>query len=185
MIKKLLLGAIMVTAFLLGCSVVEVGGPRNPYFPLAEGSTWVYEVSGNNRVDTLVCMIKKTNPGIYVWETFSTENPDSVSVLGIDIVDGAEPFDDSTRVRVDSLLSWGGARITLPLEASIVDSGDENVKTPAGIFNQCLLTQGEPDSQANRFDVWLAYDVGPVLIHQLSGDEIIRVYKLLNYQPAE
>lgn len=183
--NKYLLGAVMVTALLLGCSVVEVGGLKNPYFPLAEGNTWVYEVSGNEYVDTLLCTITETQPGIYAWKTWSRNESGSVSLLGVDIVEGSEPFNDSTRIRVDSLLSWDGARITLPLEPSLFNYSNETVKTPAGVFNQCLLAQGQSDTHGNRFDALLAYDVGPVQVFHRSGDRITRIYRLISYQLAE
>ena len=55
MIKNLRFVAFMFFAFLLGCSVVNVGGNAEDYFPMEAGNTWVYEVKTGTKVISIYC----------------------------------------------------------------------------------------------------------------------------------
>ncbi len=188
MVKKCLIYAVMVTVFLLGCSVVEVGGTEDTYFPLAEGNTWVYEVSGERGVDTILCEMIELEPGVFSWDNDIDEryNDTDVHIFLVDGPDSGEPFDDSTKIIVDSLL--GNDRIFRWMGVGDVSDADDHfetskyiVHTPAGEFSDCLLVEGYAHENGNRFDVWFAPGIGPVQVYAWSDNKLVRSFSLIDF----
>ncbi len=182
MIKKIALATIIVSAFLLGCSVVEVGGKRT-FFPLAEGNSWVFNVSGVDE-GTVKCQLNQLNSGLYTWNTeyhYTTERP---AILA-DGSEASDPFSDSVRLIVDSAFNWPNVGI-------IPDGPDEDndnsgciVKTPAGTFENCLLVKGKPNEKLISYDVWFAPNVGPVQIYCWKNNEVAAKYVLTKYSATQ
>lgn len=187
MVKKSFLVAVMVGAFLLGCTVVEVGGIEGIYFPLTDGNTWVYELTQGNQVDTVLCELNEHNPGVYTWSI--THNNGDIYGMAMDGDEGSEPFEDTTKAIIDSLLSdstmmWAGT--TLPIKVSNYPISElVSVQVPAGEFNDCILVEGEPTAVGESYNFWLARDIGPVQIFAFSDNQIIRRFCLIDFRPSE
>jgi len=183
MITKYITVGAVVLAFLLGCSVVEVGGNEDhPYFPLTEGNTWIYEVRGSEGADTMVCELVKRDNGTFGWNSRFTgvaENESGSSIMLADAGDSTEPFDDTAKVASDSVLSWGGVGIIGRKAAR-----SYTIKTLAGTFEGCTLIEGEVNADGVRFDVWLAPGVGPVRVRHWRLEDLIREFDLIKFAPA-
>ncbi len=171
----------MFFAFLLGCSVVNVGGNAEDFFPIKGGNTWVYEVTEGSRVDTLSWKFSQLQQDIYIWENNSKFNGENTT-MGATIVDGIEPFDDSVIVIVDSILIWSGANTIIPLDPENTNQISlPQVKTKYAVYDDCIFVQGTENADGKRFDVWLARDIGPVKVEEKEHGKLVKEFHLLDF----
>lgn len=186
-ITTIIATSVVVLAILLGCSVVEVGGSNNLYFPVAEGNTWVYEVNSIKGTRTFVCEMTEKEAGVYGWNTIVTELTDSgkSSIMGSEQEDGSEPFDDTTNAVVDSALEWDGVGTLVFTAGPSQNLEFDDITTPAGIFEECIRIEGEKNPDNGWFEVWFAPDVGPVHINRWDGNVIIEKFSLVDFLPGE
>lgn len=180
MTKNLRFVSSMFFAFLLGCSVVNVGGNAEDYLPMEAGNTWVYEVRSSGNVDTFTYTITETNPGIYKWSQPLNEN----TVLCADISDGSDPFNDSVVVVVDSaLLLWTKANLAIPFDPEKIEQQSVgNLVTEYGNYENCIFISGSPTEAGNiGYRAWLAYNIGPVRVEKWEGNILTREFLLLDF----
>ncbi|MBN2379463.1 hypothetical protein JXM67_06635 [candidate division WOR-3 bacterium] len=188
--RSVLTFSLLIFAILLACSVVEVVRSEQQYFPLDERNTWVYEVIGLERVDTIICKVIKIEQGIYSWDTRSSYDefePGQASIMGGTIVNGSEPFDDSGKIVVDSALglSWNGVGdFDFRNEDPHVMSGRPALKTPMGTFDDYVIMDGIMRDDGTSFEVWLVSDIGPVQIYRWKDTDIIQEYRLIEFISA-
>ncbi len=179
MTKNLRFVPSMFFAFLLGCSVVNVGGNAEDYFPMETGNTWVYEVKTQALVDTVSFSIFESGPGLFEWGLPG----DGQAILSADISDGSDPFDDSVVSVVDSaFLLWAGANLSIPLDPEKLNKLSVGLlKTKYGVFDDCIFIVGTPDTKGVSFNVWLARGIGPVKIEEWVGDLMAKEFQLLEF----
>ncbi|MBD3286414.1 hypothetical protein GF359_07635 [candidate division WOR-3 bacterium] len=181
--------SVLIFAILLACSVVEVVRNEQQYFPLAESNEWVYEVRCNGAVDTVTCRMKQIGEGEYAWDNQNTKADDSgyASIMGgTTFIGGSEPFDDSSKIVVDSAmnLSWRGVG-DISGEKDYTNEGNiYTVSTPAGTFTDCIKLEDPQTLSSEQFEVWLAPDIGPVQIYRWFGSDIIIEYRLIEFIPS-
>ena len=179
MTKNLRFVASMFFAFLLGCSVDNVGGNAEDYFPMEAGNTWVYEVKTGTKVDTLLYRITELKPGLFKWRL----PDDDQTILSADLSDGSDPFNDSVVSVVDSaMMLWTGANLSIPLDPERLNKLSVGLlKTKYDAFNDCIFIAGTPDSEGVNFNVWFASGIGPVKIEQVAKEVTVKEFQLLEF----
>jgi hypothetical protein len=182
MLVKKLLATSALFAFLLGCSVVQVGGNANIYFPIDDGNKWTYEVESNRELNKYykTWELKELSDRSYHWVT------DEISIASSSIDNATDPFIDTVSSIVDSALYWRGANLIIPTQRNDLNSVPKtHLKTPYFEFENCVLIKGQTNKENVHYEIWFAQGIGPVLIDEYKGDVLSRKFTLVDFYSSK
>lgn len=178
MLVKKLLATSALFAFLLGCSVVQVGGNANTYFPTHDGNKWTFKVDTKGEPEKYykTWELRQLSDGCYYWVS------DEISIASSSIDNSTEPFIDSVSAIVDSALYWRGANLIIPTQRNETNSFSKTkLKTDYFEFDDCLFIRGQSNGESIHYEIWFANGIGPVLIDEFKGGVLSRKFTLVDF----